>query len=432
MSQSAPPKTGGQEEGPNPLEIFFEKNRKWIIGFAVLLIGATAGHYGLDAIDASKRNTVWTEFNASTGLGKNFANKIDLQPMGQGMEKYQRQFDIYTVSARHAELISTLMKDVEGADQAKVEKQIQESKGTAHEPWLVWVAAAKAYSEARFDDARTMCNRLKSDFPKHYLCAESKFPPQVLKKKDEPEEKKDDKKAEKKKDGKKSSRKNDETEYEDPISGSPVDRLLAAITRDERFKKDHSEFFAGSVPDTKETVIIKIADLGEIEIGLYSKDAKKHVEEFKKNITSKFYKGMRIHQIKRARKDQENATTPVTVHLGHPNSKEADRPKWKDPIEAKDEDILEFEQNNLSFFPGMVAAEQEKDGKSSARRFFVAVNDCAGSFDGEYVIFGKVIRGMEILKEIAEGDFLNEAEDLAGVGTPLRDLLVESTELKTK
>ena len=82
--------------------------------------------------------------------------------------------------------------------------------------------------------------------------------------------------------------------------------------------------------------------------------------------------------------------------------------------------------------PGMIAAEQEEDGKSSARRFFVAVNDCATSYDGDYVIFGKILRGMEVLKEMAEGDFLTEAEDDGGEGVPARDLLVEATDLKTK
>ena len=51
---------------------------------------------------------------------------------------------------------------------------------------------------------------------------------------------------------------------------------------------------------------------------------------------------------------------------------------------------------------------------------------------GDYVIFGKIIRGMDILKEIAEGDFLTETEDDSGQGVPARDLLIESTKLKSQ
>jgi cyclophilin family peptidyl-prolyl cis-trans isomerase len=207
---------------------------------------------------------------------------------------------------------------------------------------------------------------------------------------------------------------------------------LAAIASNTQFKKGHGDYFEGPNPDTKESIIIKIADLGEIEIGLFSKEAKKHVEEFKKNISSSLYKGMRVHEIKRPAKGQAEGSAPITVHLGHANSKDTDRTKWKEVIEAKPEDTLDFEQNSLSFFPGMVAAEQEKEGKSSARRFFMAVNDCAANYDGDYVIFGKVLRGMDILKEIADGDFLTEAEGDRGQGVPARDLLVESTELKAK
>ncbi|MEE2886441.1 MAG: peptidylprolyl isomerase, partial [Planctomycetota bacterium] len=352
-----------------------------------------------------------------------YGTKIDLQPVSENMKQWQDQMWFWTVSGRHTDLVTSLMSDLKGTDQDAVDQQIQAAQGKPRQPWLVWVAANKAYAEARFADANTLCNRLKSDFPKHLLCAESAFPPQALtEKEDERDKAKDD--AKKPKD--------DKPKYEDAVSGVPVDRLLAAIALDERFKTDHQAFFAGSAPDSKETVVIKIADLGEIEIGLFAKAAKKHVEEFKKNITAELYKGMRIHQIKRARKGQDEETAPVTVHLGHPKSKETDRPKWKEPIEAKEEDILEFEDNKLSFFPGMVAAEQEKEGKSSARRFFMVVNDCASSYDGDYVIFGKIIRGMDILKEIAEGDFLTETEDDSGQGVPARDLLIESTKLKSQ
>ena len=101
-------------------------------------------------------------------------------------------------------------------------------------------------------------------------------------------------------------------------------------------------------------------------------------------------------------------------------------------MEAKDEDILEFEagMKNLSFFPLMVAAEQEKEGKSSARRFFIAVNDCAADYDGEYVIFGRVIRGGEHITNIAQQDLGDVAEDNAGEGRPGNELKVKKTELK--
>lgn len=419
MSQSVPPQVAGQEEGPNPLELFFEKNKKWIYAFAGLLVTATAVHYGLDAADSAERNEKWSSFNASTGLGKTYSSKIDLQPVGEQMKQYQDQIWFWTISGRHSDLVTSLMQDLEGADGDSVAKQIKEAQGSPRQPWLVWVAANKAYGEDRFGDAQTLCNSLKSSHPNHFLCSESKFPPQVLKeKKAEEDEAEDD-------EGKK-------PEYESAVAGIPVDRLLAAIASNTQFKKGHSDYFEGHSPDTKESITIKIADLGEIEIGLFSKEAKKHVEEFKKNISSGLYKGMRVHEIKRPAKGQAEGSAPITVHLGHANSKDTDRTKWKEVIEAKPEDTLAFEQNSLSFFPGMVAAEQEKDGKSSARRFFMAVNDCAANYDGDYVIFGKVLRGMDILKEIADGDFLTEAEGDRGQGVPARDLLVESTELKAK
>jgi cyclophilin family peptidyl-prolyl cis-trans isomerase len=79
-----------------------------------------------------------------------------------------------------------------------------------------------------------------------------------------------------------------------------------------------------------------------------------------------------------------------------------------------------------------VAAEQEKDGKSSGRRFFITANDCAGQYDGDYVIFGRVIRGGQHIQDIVSGDMLDETEENAGEGRPVEDIQVVSSELKKK
>ena len=95
MSQSVPPQTGGQEEGPNPLEVFYEKNKKWLIALAVALVAGTGLKYGIDELNASKRNSEWSEFNATTGLGSTYATKIDLQEMSGQNKQFQNQELLY-------------------------------------------------------------------------------------------------------------------------------------------------------------------------------------------------------------------------------------------------------------------------------------------------------------------------------------------------
>ena len=55
---------GLQSEGPNPLEIFFEKNKKWIYTLVVILVSALGVKYGLEKLDRVKKNQQWSEFTA--------------------------------------------------------------------------------------------------------------------------------------------------------------------------------------------------------------------------------------------------------------------------------------------------------------------------------------------------------------------------------
>lgn len=416
MTQSVPPKMEGLE-GPNPLELFYEKNKKWVVTLAVLVVVSLAVYYGIEKLRRAEINKEWTEFNVATGLAKRYSTPVELMKLPPSFE-YRHIYWGNQIFSRRAELVTGLLDDIKDADGARIDAQIQASKGKPKEPWLIWVAANKAYGQREWDTAKRHCEDLQARFSGHILCGRGDYPPQVRKKKD-----KEDENAAKKK---------DKEDLEPPIAGSMVENLLAAIARDEEFEKARAGFFKAPEPDEEKTAIIKLADVGEIEIGFYSKAAPKHVEAFRKNFAEGFYTKMRVHKIKRDRKDTPDPRQPRTIHLGHPNSKDANRATWTEEVEAKDEDILEFEESSerVSMFPFIVAAELEKDGKSSARRFFICVNDCAAAYDGEYVVFGRVIRGMEELEDIANGTFLDEAEENAGEGRPSRDILVESTSIK--
>ena len=418
----------GQEDGPSPLEIFYEKNKKWLIALLVLLVAGTAAKYGLEAMNTAKRNSAWAEFSTGTGLGSSYGTKIDLNPVGEQLEKWQDQIWGMTIGDHHSKQISQLMEDIKSADQAAIDSQITAAKGQAREPWLIWVAANKAYAESRFADARTMCERLKAGFADHLLCANSTFPPQVLKEKEETEEQKKERREKKRKGETIDPVAESEKEYEEPKAGSPVSNLLTAITKDEAFKGAHADFFREPVPAAKNSVVITFADgRGEVEIKFFEGVAKKHVEAFKQLIVDGHYQGMRVHQISRAPKGKDEDVAQ-TIHFGHPESKQTDRSKWAVPVTLEDDQMLDFEESNISFFPGTVAAEKEKQGeKSSARRFFIAVNDCAGSHDGEYVVFGKVVRGLEVLQDIVEVEFQTEGEDDRGTGIPNPEILLEKT-----
>ncbi|MCB9870298.1 MAG: peptidylprolyl isomerase [Planctomycetes bacterium] len=420
MSQTVPPQMLGQEDGPNPLEIFYEKNKRWLYAAAALVVVALGVKYGMEELERTKRDRAWSDFTSSTGLAIEFSKKADL-PAGRNLEQYWGYF----LQSHMDKQVSAMQHDLLSTDKAQLTKKIADAKGTPQEPWLVWVAANRAYSAADFAGARNLLNDLKTRFANHVLCQRTSHPPQVLAEKEDPDKKK-------KKDKKEATTKKDKPKLEDAKAGSMVDNLLAAIAKDEAFRSSQSGFFKAEQPAAGDSVVIKFADVGEVEITLFPSAAKAHVEAFTKNFLGGLYKGMRVHKIKRNSKGSPNDSAPHLVYLGNPKSKDQDRSKWLEEVKSKDEDVLPFEENRLSFFPGMVAAEQEKEGKSSGKRFFIAVTDGAATLDGEYVIFGKVTRGMEVLQDIVSGDMLDESEAKRGEGRPAREVLVESCTLVPK
>ena len=426
MSQSLPPGIEGQEIGPNPLELFFEKNKRAIYAIAALLILAVSTHYGIQYYERLEVDSVWRRFTQRTGLQ---AGASEVLSIPAGFEQFAG-FDQILIQQRRVSLTSALMDDIREPSWAELDQIISEAQGVPMEPWLIWVAAARGYGERDWSRSRTHWEDLKTRFGDHFLCVSTDYPPQVREEK-EPEEGDEEKDPT-------DTAKPSEPELEPPVRGSLVDNLLADVAANETFEREHPGFFVAPSPDSSETAVIRLADVGEIEIAFYPTAAPRHVEEFKKNFSTGYYDGMRIHKITRQPEDSFLAPAidaPRTVHLGHPQSRDEDRELWTEDVETEEEDMLEFESEleTLSFFPYMVAAEQEEDGKkSSARRFFICSNDSAAQYDGRYVIFGRVIRGMDLLTQIIEGDMLDESEDTAGQGRPSRELLVDGTELIKK
>jgi cyclophilin family peptidyl-prolyl cis-trans isomerase len=81
----------------------------------------------------------------------------------------------------------------------------------------------------------------------------------------------------------------------------------------------------------------------------------------------------------------------------------------------------------------MIAAKPETEGKSSGDRFYVNVNDGAAQSDGTRVIFGRVISGLDVVKQIVlDTPFSTENERRFGTGRPRDDIVIESVTIQEK
>lgn len=137
------------------------------------------------------------------------------------------------------------------------------------------------------------------------------------------------------------------------------------------------------------TVIIKTS-MGDIEIELNEKDAPRHAANFKKLVNSGFYNGTTFHRV----------IPGFMVQGGDPNSKDADRsndgqggPGYTIPAEIK-----------AKHEKGSVAAARLGDNanpkkESSGSQFYIVTGE-ASFLDGQYTVFGKVVKGMDVALSI--------------------------------
>jgi cyclophilin family peptidyl-prolyl cis-trans isomerase len=146
-----------------------------------------------------------------------------------------------------------------------------------------------------------------------------------------------------------------------------------------------------SKTDTKSsnTVIIKTS-MGDIEIELFEKDAPQHVANFKKLVNSKFYNGTTFHRVIKG----------FMIQGGDPNSKDGDKsndgqggPGYTIPAEIK----AKHEKGSLA---AARLGDQVNPKKESSGSQFYIVTGNASHLDGEYTVFGKVVKGFDICTKI--------------------------------
>ncbi len=144
--------------------------------------------------------------------------------------------------------------------------------------------------------------------------------------------------------------------------------------------------------ETKESdIVILETSMGDITIELNPKDAPNHVKNFRKLVKNGFYNGITFHRV----------IPGFMIQGGDPNSKDNDRsndgqggPGYTIPAEIKGKHEL-----------GSVAAARLGDQanpkrESSGSQFYIVTGE-ASHLDGQYTVFGKVTKGMDIAQKIS-------------------------------
>ena len=125
---------------------------------------------------------------------------------------------------------------------------------------------------------------------------------------------------------------------------------------------------------------------GEIELKFFPEVAPKHVSNFIKLAKDGFYDGTIFHRV----------IPGFMIQGGDPNTKTPDRstygmggPGHKVPAEF----------NNIPHKRGILSMARANDPDSAGSQFFIVVKD-SSFLDGQYTVFGEVVRGMEAVDAI--------------------------------
>ena len=247
-------------------------------------------------------------------------------------------------------------------------------RGTQAGPWVLWIAAVEASDKDDWDTAVIALDQLQRTYPTHTLV------------------------------------KDKQPVGPDGASISMVDELLRRYKEQKTWRASHADMFANPAPPADAAKVRIKTDKGDIVVALYAKEAPKHVENFLKLCREGFYATTKFHRV----------VKDFMIQGGDPNSKADDRTKWG---QGGPDYKIDREENNLHHFEGFLAAAKiGRDTQSSGSQFYITTADKL-SIDGQYVIFGKVLEGMDVVHQIENGEI--EAGTLDRPKTPVTILSTE-------
>ena len=140
------------------------------------------------------------------------------------------------------------------------------------------------------------------------------------------------------------------------------------------------------------TAVITMEKGGEIVLEFWPQDAPKHVENFIKLASEKFYDGQRVHRVEPG----------FVVQFGDPQSKTLplDDPRMGTGGTGRK---LKAEFNKRPFERGVLGMARTSDPNSAGSQVYIMLGP-AEFLNGKYTAFGRVVTGMGVVDQIRVGD----------------------------
>jgi peptidyl-prolyl cis-trans isomerase B (cyclophilin B) len=139
----------------------------------------------------------------------------------------------------------------------------------------------------------------------------------------------------------------------------------------------------------KDPIVVMETNYGNIELELFWKETPKTAENMLRLVNSGFYDGLTFHRI----------VPNFVIQGGDPSGDGTGGPGYSIP----------FEKANTKHLRGYLGMARSQDPNSAGSQFYICLRDLP-NLDNNYVVFGKVVKGMDVVDKIAAvktgpGDF---------------------------
>ena len=141
--------------------------------------------------------------------------------------------------------------------------------------------------------------------------------------------------------------------------------------------------------DLENTVYLEL-EYGKVVIEMSPKDAPQHVKRIKQLVNEKFYDGLKFHRV----------IDGFMAQTGDPLGNGTGGSGVNIPAEF----------NSLPHVRGTVSMARAQDPDSADSQFFICFKD-SSFLDGQYTVWGKVVKGMEFVDKIKKGSGPNGTVD---------------------
>ena len=155
----------------------------------------------------------------------------------------------------------------------------------------------------------------------------------------------------------------------------------------------------GKSQGIKKGVAVIETSKGVIKVQLYPEDAPKTVQNFIGLAGSGFYDSLKFHRV----------VDKFVIQGGDPKGDGTGGSETNIPLEIKCQDGAMIEgrtadcQPKLTHKDGALAMARAFDPNSASSQFYIT-NGAQPDLDGKYAVFGYVIEGLDVVRDIKQGD----------------------------